>query len=167
MGSVLDQEEIPGGGQGNSLQYSCLENPMDRGVHGATKSQTPLKQLSMHALLSGLLFKSPLASLSKRGCGMRLGSGKPGWAVTFRRDAGGMEQSRVCGQGGKRQAATRTNLTQNLKIHWPSSGSRASQCSSRTSGLAQFELILFGSPEMPLYFSIPDLIREECSMLRE
>ena len=36
----------PGGGFGNPLQYSCLENPMDRGawwatVHGVTKSQTP------------------------------------------------------------------------------------------------------------------------------
>ena len=35
----------PGGGRGNPLQYSCLENPMDRGtwsatVHGVTKSQT-------------------------------------------------------------------------------------------------------------------------------
>ena len=32
----------PGGGQGYPLQYSCLENPMDRGatVHGVTKSQT-------------------------------------------------------------------------------------------------------------------------------
>ena len=44
----------PGGGHDNSLQYPCLENPMDRGawqatIHGVTKSQTPLKQLSMHA----------------------------------------------------------------------------------------------------------------------
>ena len=36
-----------GGGNGNPLQYSCLENPMDRGtwqatVHGVTKSQTGL-----------------------------------------------------------------------------------------------------------------------------
>ena len=36
-----------GGGNGNPLQYSCLENSMDRGacgatVHGATKSQTRL-----------------------------------------------------------------------------------------------------------------------------
>ena len=35
----------PGGGHGNLLQYSYLENPMDRGawrvtVHGASKSQT-------------------------------------------------------------------------------------------------------------------------------
>ena len=34
-----------GGGNGNSLQYSCLENPMDSGiwwatVHGVAKSQT-------------------------------------------------------------------------------------------------------------------------------
>ena len=36
---------FPGGGNGTLLQYSILENPMDRGalwatVHGATKSQT-------------------------------------------------------------------------------------------------------------------------------
>ena len=40
-------------GHGNILQYSCLENPMDRGawraaVHGVAKSQTCLKRLSMH-----------------------------------------------------------------------------------------------------------------------
>ena len=38
----------PGGGNGNPLQYSCLENPMDRGawwvtVHRVTKSQTWLR----------------------------------------------------------------------------------------------------------------------------
>ena len=42
----------PGGGHGNPLPYSCLENPMDRGawatVHGVTKSWTGLKQLGMH-----------------------------------------------------------------------------------------------------------------------
>ena len=37
----------PRGGRGKPLQYSCLENPMDRGarqaiVHGATESQTQL-----------------------------------------------------------------------------------------------------------------------------
>ena len=44
----------PGGGHGNPLQCSCLENPMDRGawratVHGVAKSQTRLKWLSRHA----------------------------------------------------------------------------------------------------------------------
>ena len=37
----------PGGGNGNPLQYACLENPMDRGawwatVHGATKESMRL-----------------------------------------------------------------------------------------------------------------------------
>ena len=40
--------KIPGGGNGNPLQHTCLENPMDRGawqatVHGVSKSQTWLK----------------------------------------------------------------------------------------------------------------------------
>ena len=39
--------KIPGGENGNPLQYSCLKNPMGRGawqatVHGLTKSQTLL-----------------------------------------------------------------------------------------------------------------------------
>ena len=47
----LDQEDSPGVGSGNLLQYSCLENSMDRGawwaiVHGVTKRRT---QLSTHA----------------------------------------------------------------------------------------------------------------------
>ena len=41
----LGREDSPGGGHGNPLQYSCLENPMDRGawwatVHGVSKNQT-------------------------------------------------------------------------------------------------------------------------------
>ena len=44
----------PGGGYGNPLQYSCLENPMDRGAWRAihsmeSQSQTQLKHLSTHA----------------------------------------------------------------------------------------------------------------------
>ena len=43
----------PGEGNGNSLQYSCLENPMDRGawgatVHRVTKSWTGLAGLSTY-----------------------------------------------------------------------------------------------------------------------
>ena len=52
-GNARDEDSIPGAvrspteGNGNPLQYSCLENPMDRGawwaaVHGVTKSQTSL-----------------------------------------------------------------------------------------------------------------------------
>ena len=31
-GSTLGLERSPGGGHGNPFQYSCLENPMDRGA---------------------------------------------------------------------------------------------------------------------------------------
>ena len=53
-GSILISGRSPGGGHGNPLQYSCLENPMDRGawqdtVHRVAKSRTWLKCLSMHA----------------------------------------------------------------------------------------------------------------------
>ena len=44
---TLDWEDSPGEGNGNLLQYSCLENPMDRGawqatVHGVAHSWTQL-----------------------------------------------------------------------------------------------------------------------------
>ena len=47
-GSIPRSGRSPGGRNGNPLQYSCLENPMDRGawratVCGVTKSQTLLK----------------------------------------------------------------------------------------------------------------------------
>ena len=46
-GFILGLGRCPGEGTGNPFQYSCLENPMDRGawwatVHGVTKSQTQL-----------------------------------------------------------------------------------------------------------------------------
>ena len=42
-GSISGSGRSPGGGHGNPLQYSCLENPLDRGawqatVHRFTKS---------------------------------------------------------------------------------------------------------------------------------
>ena len=51
-GSMLGSGKSPGGGHRKPLQYSCLENPMDRGVwqdtvHRVTKSWTPRKLLSM------------------------------------------------------------------------------------------------------------------------
>ena len=44
MGKESKKEWIPGEGNGNPLQYSCLENPMDGGawwatVHGVAKSR--------------------------------------------------------------------------------------------------------------------------------
>ena len=45
LGSIPGLGRSPGGGHGNSLQYSCLENSMDRRawqttVHGVAKSWT-------------------------------------------------------------------------------------------------------------------------------
>ena len=50
-GSIPGLGRSPGEGNGNPLQYSCLENPMDGGawwatVHGVAKSQIQLQWLS-------------------------------------------------------------------------------------------------------------------------
>ena len=52
-GSVPGLERSPEGGDHNSLQYSCLENPVDRGawratVHGVAKELDTTERLSMH-----------------------------------------------------------------------------------------------------------------------
>ena len=51
MGSIHSSGRSSGGGYGNPLQYSFLENPIQRGawratVHRVAKSQTRLKRLS-------------------------------------------------------------------------------------------------------------------------
>ena len=55
-GLIPGSGRSPAEGNGNPLQYSCLENPMDREawqatVHRAPKSWTQLKGLSTHAHL--------------------------------------------------------------------------------------------------------------------
>ena len=73
-GEIRDMVLIPGlgrpsgGGHGNPLQYSCLENPMDRGawwatVHGVANSLTRLKQLSIQ--VDSLYCKAELTQCSK------------------------------------------------------------------------------------------------------
>ena len=54
MGSILGLGRSLGDGNSSPLQYSCLENLMDRRawratVHGVAKSQTGPKQLITHA----------------------------------------------------------------------------------------------------------------------
>ena len=75
LSSIPGLGRSPGEGHGNSLQYSCLENPMDRGawwaiVCGVAKSQTRLRDLihnSVYVLtrISQFLppFFSPLISI--------------------------------------------------------------------------------------------------------
>ena len=55
----LDQEDPLEESMATHIQYSCLVNPMERGVwwasvHRITRSQTPLKQFSTaHTILAG------------------------------------------------------------------------------------------------------------------
>ena len=56
-GSIPESGRFPGGGHGDPLQYSCLENPMDRRawratVHGVTKSQTRPQGCGMHTCMT-------------------------------------------------------------------------------------------------------------------
>ena len=51
LGSIPGSGSSPGEGNGNPLQYSCLENPKDGGawwalVHGVTKSRTQLSDFT-------------------------------------------------------------------------------------------------------------------------
>ena len=52
-GGIPGSGRLPGEGNGNPLQYSCLENPMDGGdlwatVRGVTKSRTQLTNFTFH-----------------------------------------------------------------------------------------------------------------------
>ena len=60
VGSILGLGRSPGGENGNPLQYSCLENSMDRGawwakVHGVAKSwmQLSMQEHSKRAVGAG------------------------------------------------------------------------------------------------------------------
>ena len=60
MGFIPGLGRSPGGEHGNSLQYSCLENPTDRvawqaTVHEAAKSRTRLTWLNMHRCGQGAI----------------------------------------------------------------------------------------------------------------
>ena len=65
--SLSKLQEVAGEGNGNPLQYSCLENPMDGGawwdsVHGVARSQTQLSDFNFsfyfHALEKELVTHS-------------------------------------------------------------------------------------------------------------
>ena len=61
LGSIPGSGRSPGEGNGNPLQYSCLENPMDGGawwatVHGVTKSRTRLSDFTFSFTYGYLIF---------------------------------------------------------------------------------------------------------------
>ena len=62
-GSIPGLGKSPGEGNGNPLQYSCLQNSMDRGawwakVHGVSKSQTGLKDYTFFLLWGNRILPS-------------------------------------------------------------------------------------------------------------
>ena len=66
-GSIPGLGRSPGGGHGNPLQYSCLENARDGGawwaaIYGVAQSRTRLKQLSSSSILIRSVSLSPSSS---------------------------------------------------------------------------------------------------------
>ena len=66
----LGPERSPGEGNGNPLQYYCLENFMDRGAcwarfHGVAKSQTRLSDLADYCHVTTLPISVPCLSKQK------------------------------------------------------------------------------------------------------
>ena len=63
MGSIPGSGKSSEEGNGNPLQYSCLENPMDRGcwratIHGVTRSRTQLSTDCTHTTNKDLLYST-------------------------------------------------------------------------------------------------------------
>ena len=83
LGSIPGSGRSPGEGNGNPLQYSCLENPVDRGawwatVHGVAESRTRLSDLtSLHFTLVKA-WKGEVGSFLTRAPGYRAYSHTPG-----------------------------------------------------------------------------------------
>jgi len=69
VGSIPGSGKSPGGGNGNPLEYSCLENPMDRGawqaiVQGFAKNQ--IHSATEHAHRKGLSLQTERAHVALR-----------------------------------------------------------------------------------------------------
>ena len=60
MSSIPGVERSPGGGHGNPLEYSCLENPIDKGVWWAGKSHNMTE--CMHALCTLIYYHLTILS---------------------------------------------------------------------------------------------------------
>ena len=70
LGSIPGSGRSPGEGNGNPLQYSCLENPMDgeawqATVHGVAKSRTQLSNFtSLYLYMTRFLAKVLLSNMT-------------------------------------------------------------------------------------------------------
>ena len=88
MGSIPGSGRSPGEGNGDSLQYSCLENPMDRGawwatVHIIPKSRTRLSDFTFTFTFHSYCNLSQVLALSLTFCKVRTSSSFsiPLWSV--------------------------------------------------------------------------------------
>ena len=86
LGSIPGSGRYPGEGNGNPLQYSCLENHMDRGawwatVHGVAKSWTQLSNFTFHfhALKKEMATHSSVLAWRITGTGEPGGLPSMGW----------------------------------------------------------------------------------------
>ena len=88
LGSISGLGRSPGEGNGNPLQYSCLENPMKGGawqttVHGVAKSQTRLRDFTFtfhfHALEKEMATHSSVLAWRIPGMGKPVGLPSIGW----------------------------------------------------------------------------------------
>ena len=125
LGLIPGWGRSPGGGHGNPLQYSCLENPIDRGawqgtVHGVAKSDTP-EWPNTHARRGGAWpeDQSPLgADMEVEGpgaCAEGGGLSQAPWGLhgAGPPDLSGKGQDHVC--GGERDGA----CAQGRGMNWP------------------------------------------------
>ena len=69
-GSIPGSGRYAGEGNGNPLQYSCLENPLDRGawqatVHGVAKSRTRLSDFTLIGMVLNWTFSNKKFHKSK------------------------------------------------------------------------------------------------------
>ena len=118
-GSVPGSGGSPGGGHGDPLQYSCLENPMDRGAwqatdHRAAESDTTrdlahTRRFSLSSVLEspgGSAGKEPACSAGDLGLIPGLGR-SPGEGNSYPLHSSGLESSMDCIVHGVAKSQTR------------------------------------------------------------
>ena len=82
VGSIPGSGRSPGGGNGNPLQYSCWENPTDRGTQWATVDEC-LKESDMIEQLSTRLRRASAVNVQQE-CSQWLQNGSHGFGWTPR-----------------------------------------------------------------------------------
>ena len=98
LSSIPGSGRSPGEGNGNPLQYSCLENPMDGGawwttVPGATKSRTRLRDFSLREILLSQLSSLKLEQSNLPGGNLSIQD-----SINLDRGPGGKSLLRLAGQ---------------------------------------------------------------------